>query len=249
MTFDWSIMMLTTGGQPLAKSISMCIGKVAPALGVVYGATEMQIGAFAYFDDAEKFEENCCGKPFQGAGMEMKIVDKNGTIVPLKTYGEIYIRSEAIFKEYFNDPEHTTAVKTSDGWYKTNDLGKLTENGILYVEGRTSSVITSGGMNVVPDILERIIESHPEVEAAVIVPVPDEAYYQVLCACVVLQPKSDLTEQQLRNFLQEYHNDKPGIFTVLPKYYLFPKRFPEVYTGKPSRKILTDIAASSFGGR
>lgn len=233
----------------MSKSISKCIGKVAPALGLAYGATEIQIGAFAYFDDVEKFEENCCGNLFQGAGMEMKIVDENGTIVPLDTYGEIYIRSEAVFKEYFNDPEHTAAVKTSDEWYKTNDLGKLTENGILYVEGRKSSMIICGGMNVVPDILERIIESHPGVEAAVIVPVPDEAYYQVVCACVVLQPGSDVNEQQLRNFLREYYNDKPGLFTVLPKYYLFPKKFPEVFTGKPSRKVITDMATSSFGGR
>ncbi|XP_045179237.2 medium-chain acyl-CoA ligase ACSF2, mitochondrial-like [Mercenaria mercenaria] len=247
LPFDWQISALATGGQPLSRSIAKCLGKITPAIVSAYGATEFQIAAIAFAIKEEQFEENCCGNLFQGPEIEMKVVDNDEKVVPINTYGEVYFRGDSVFKEYFHDEEKTAAVKTPEGWFKTNDIGKLNEKGVLYIQGRKSSTIISGGMNVSPDILERILESYPGLEAAVIVPVPDDVYYQVLCACVRLQPGSDVTEQQLRKFLEEYYNDKPGLFTVIPKFYLFQSQFPEVFTGKVSRKDLTDLASRTFG--
>lgn len=102
-------------------------------------------------------------------------------------------------------------------------------------------------MNVQPDTLERLIELYTDVETAIVVPVPDDVYFQVLCACVRLKPGSEVTEQQLRAFLEDYYNDKEGVFTVLPTYYMFLTEFPLVYTGKVSRTKLMDLALRKFG--
>lgn len=247
LVFDWPIFAIASGGQPLSKSVAKCIGKISPMFVVAYGSTETQITSVGVFMTDEQFEENCCGKIYQGPEIELKVVDDDGKILPTNTYGEVYIRGDSVFKEYFHDEEKTAEVKTADGWYMTNDLGKLTEKGVLYIQGRKSSAIISGGMNVIPDILERVIELHADVEAAVVVPVPDDVYHQVLCACVRLKPGSDVTEQQLRAFLEAYHNDKSGVFTVLPTYYLFLDEFPGVFTGKICRAKLRDLAVKTFG--
>ena len=109
---------------------------------------------------------------------------------------------------------------------------------MFYCGGRKSEMIISGGMNVVPSILEATIETFPGVESVICVLVPHEVLYQVICACVVLQYGSDVTGGELRNYCEVIHNDKPRLFTVVPTYYRFMREFPETYTGKVARKIL-----------
>ena len=122
----------------------------------------------------------------------------------------------------------------------------MLEDGSLIVEGRKSNMIISGGMNVAPEILEKLLNSCPGVESCVIVPVPDDVMYQVICACVKVVPGSDVDEATVRKFCEAAHSDKLGLFTVLPKYYIFMDSFPETNTGKVSRKQLADIAEKTF---
>lgn len=239
--------MLAIGGQPLNKGFARCVGKLAPMVIIAYGGTEFIFGSYGVLSKPEQFQENYCGTVHNIPGLELKIIDQDGEIVPINTRGEICIRSPAMFKEYYNDPVKTAEVKSHDGWYKTDDLGKLDENEMLYVVGRKSSMIISGGMNVAPDIIERVLESHNSVACAVIVPVPDQTYYQVLCACVLQNPGTDVTEQELRGYLDEYINDKPGSFTVIPMYYMIANQFPQLYSGKISRKALAELALEEFG--
>lgn len=246
LTFDLQTM-LSTGGQPLGKSIAHCIGRITHMLFIAYGGTEFQMASSHMCTRQDQFEPSLCGKPYGVMDLEIKIVDDSDNVVPVNTSGEILLRGDGVFEGYFNDPELTASVKTADGWYRTNDIGKFTENGLLYVYGRKSSVIISGGMKVSPEHIEHIIESFPEVESAIVVPIPDDAYYQVLCACVRVKPGSDVNEAKLRQLLEEYYNDKPGLFTVLPKHYLFLEEFPEVFTGKISRKMLETLVVQQFG--
>ena len=192
----------------------------------------------------DEFEDFCCGKIT--AGVSMKIVDDAGEIVPVNTSGEILIKSKNLFKEYCNDSEKTKAVYTSDGWFKTDDIGFMKENGMLFCVGKKTDMIISGGMNVAPVILEAIIEKYPGVARAICVPIPHSILHQVVCACVKLEEGSDVTEEQLRLYCEEIHNDKSRVFTVLPKYYMFKKEFPETYTGKIARRLLTTEATQLF---
>lgn len=230
----------------MSKVVLEAIGSVSPSLVVAYGGTEFLFIISDSIREKDKFGDFYTGKITSISGLEIQIVDENACIVPVNCKGEIYVRSPTLFKEYYNDPERTSKVMTSDGWYKTDDIGMMTPDGHFYVYGRKSSVIISGGMNVTPEIIEQSIRTCPDVAQVIVVPVPDDVYYQVLCACVLRKTGSKLTEDQLRAYCSEMHNDKPGLFTVLPKYYLFLETFPETSTGKNSRLELTTMAAKLF---
>ena len=164
----------------------------------------------------------------------------------MNTRGEILVKSKNLFKEYCNDAEKTKAAFTSDGWFKTDDIGFMKENGMLFCVGKKSDMIISGGMNVDPVILEATIEKYPGVARAICVPIPHRILHQVVCACVKLEEGSDVTEEQLRLYCEEIYNDKSRVFTVLPTYYMFKKEFPETYTGKIARRLLKTEATKLF---
>lgn len=243
---DWPVDGILTAGQPLTSSLAACVGKACKFLLCLYGGTEFGAVAQAKITDPNDFSEYGCGKPLKYPGLEIKIVDETGDIVPVNQRGEIFVRSDIIFKEFYNDPEKTRAVKSDDGWYKTDDIGRMTEQGELFAEGRKSNMIISGGFNVAPEILESVMKNFPGIESVIIVPVPDDVYYQVLCACVITKPGSQVKEEELRKQCQEYHADKPCLFTVLPKYFIFLEQFPETKNGKTSRKELERLALQRF---
>ncbi|XP_053383439.1 crotonobetaine/carnitine--CoA ligase-like [Mercenaria mercenaria] len=211
-------------------------------------ATEFILMSSMVVDDPEQFTEYACGRVVAGPGLEVKIVDDNEQIVPVNTGGEIYIRSPCMFKGYFNDKVRTDRVKSKDGWYRTGDLGKMNEDGFFYIDGRKSNIIISGGINVLPEVMEPVIKACPGIESVVVVPVPDDVSYQLLCVSIVPKPGSGLTAAQVQTFCEGLHNDRKGVFTVLPKFYLLFAKFPETRTGKTSRIELARIAAASVKG-
>ena len=152
---DWPIETVGSGGQPMTKQFTKCIGKMCKQCTIGYGGTEPMITSSIIINNPDEFEDFCCGK--NAAGISTKIVDEVGEIVPVNTRGEILIKSKYVFKEYYNDPEKTKACFTSDGWYKSDDIGFIKEDGNLFCVGRKSDMIISGGMNVAPSILEATI--------------------------------------------------------------------------------------------
>ena len=241
---DWPIESVGCGGQPITKAFANCIGKLCKKCLVGYAGTEFMLASSMIINHPDEFEDFCCGRIV--AGISTKIVDEAGEIVPVNTPGEILLKSNYLFKEYFNDPEKTKATFTSDGWFKTDDVGFMNEDGMLFCVGRKSDMIISGGMNVDPSILEATLERYPGVAQAICVPVSQDVLYQVVCACIKLEEESDVTEEQLRAYCEEIHNDRSRMFTVLPTYYLFKEKFPETYTGKTARRLLKAEAAKLF---
>ena len=242
---EWPLHALITGGQPISQKSAHCIGKLCKIFGNLYGSVEQWLTCCSRVDKIEDFVEYSIGKPLEGT--EMKIVDENEEIVPVNEKGEIYVKNEGMFKEYCNNPELTHACFTKDGWYKTDDIGYMTEDGTFFCTGRKSEIILSGGLNVTPSILEAILTSCPGVARAACVPVSDDVMFQVVCACVIVHNGSDVTEESIRRYCEDMHTDKPRLFTVLPKYYLFFESFPETFSGKVAKKELKKIAEGKFG--
>lgn len=242
LPFDWPVEEIEVAGQPLTSRLAASIPRACRRITCVYGGTEFICLTEGVINDPERFTEYCCGKPLRISDLEMKIVDESERIVPVNTRGEIYARSKNIFKGYFNDPEKTKSAFTADKWFKTDDIGRMNENGEFFVEGRKSNMIISGGYNVAPEILEQVMNHFPGVAAVIVVPIPDDIYHQVLCACVIKKQRSDITEEVVRKYCEDYHADKPGLFTVLPKYYIFLEMFPVTSIGKADRKELQKIA-------
>ena len=196
-------------------------------------------------DNIDDYVEYSIGTPLEG--VEMRIVDENEETVPVYEKGELFVKNEAMFKEYCNDPDMTKERITDGGWYKTDDVGYMTENGIFFCTGRKSEIILSGGLNVTPSILEAILTSCAGVARAACVPVTHEVMFQLVCACIIRQEGCEITEEKLRKYCEKMHADKPRLFTVLPKFYLFFEKFPETFSGKVNKKVLKRIAEDKFG--
>lgn len=231
-------------GQPIGEDLAACAVELCEYFIPFYGSTECIMANALVTQTPSDFHQYSCGKTMPG--VEVKVVGENGVTAGINILGEIYVRHPNMFKGYYNDLEKTAAVMTDDGWLKMDDIGRMDEDGVLYVEGRKSNMILSGGMNVSPTILEASMKTCAGIENVVVVPVSDPVRYRAICACVIIKTGYDVTEEQIRNFCRTIHNDKPGLFTVLPEFYMMMDKFPETNSGKTSRKELTLMAEKMF---
>lgn len=152
-----------------------------------YGATEM-CGFVTYSRPDDTFETllqsaGRCPKPF-----ELRIVDDHRREVPIGKIGEIAVRGPFMMKEYWNKPEQTAAVLDAEGWYYSGDLGRVDEQGNVYISSRKSEMFKTGGENVFPREIEDVLEQHPEVLMAAVIGVPHELYQEVGHAFVMPHP-------------------------------------------------------------
>ena len=139
-----------------------------------------------------------CGKETPQA--EIRICDDAGNTLKTGEVGEIVIVAETLAAGYWNRPEETAKSFRPDGLY-SGDMGKLDDEGYLYIVGRKIDMIISGGFNVYPAEIERVIGSHPNVDLVAIVGVAHEEWGETPVAVVV--PKGDIDNAQLEAGLQE----------------------------------------------
>jgi acyl-CoA synthetase (AMP-forming)/AMP-acid ligase II len=126
-----------------------------------------------------------CGRETPMA--EIRIVDTDGADLPTGEIGEIVIRSDSMARGYWNKPEETAATFRPDGLW-SGDLGRLDDEGYLYVSGRKTDMIISGGFNVYPAELERVIGGDPDVDLVAVVGAPHREWGETPIAVVVAKP-------------------------------------------------------------
>jgi len=117
--------------------------------------------------------------------------------------GEIQVRGWSVMRGYYNNAEATAKAFTEDGWLRTGDLGELLPGGRLRMVGRLKDVFRVGGENVAPAEVEEVLLSHPAVETAQVVGVPDARLGEVPCAYVTLRDGARATEEELVAFARE----------------------------------------------
>ncbi|MDA8359982.1 MAG: AMP-binding protein [Actinomycetota bacterium] len=135
------------------------------------------------------------GRPAPPA--EVRIVDDEGVEVPAGHVGDVRLRIPGRAREYFDDPG-ATASTWVDGWLITGDLGKVDEDGYLYIVGRRKDVIIRGGNNIHAADVEHVIVSHPDVAEAAVVGVPHPVLGEDVVAFVALRPGAKTTINALR---------------------------------------------------
>src|SRR3954470_6138203 len=126
-----------------------------------------------------------------------------GTEIRISEEKEIQVRSWSVMRGYCNNPEATAKAFTSDGWLRTGDLGELTADGRLRMVGRLKDVFRVGGENVAPAEVEEVLLSHPAVETAQVIGVPDARLGEVPCAYVTLRDGVSSTEEDLLSYMKE----------------------------------------------
>jgi fatty-acyl-CoA synthase len=134
-------------------------------------------------------------------GMEMRIASpETGEECEPGVVGEILFRGYARFEGYYKDPETTAAAIDADGWFHTQDLGAVREDGNLLFSGRLKDMLKVGGENVAAIEIEDYLVRHPAVNIAVVTGVRDARYDEVPAAFVQLAPGAALTEDELIDF-------------------------------------------------
>jgi len=143
-----------------------------------------------------------CGRETPMA--DIRIVGGDGNEVPRGEVGEIVIRADSVARGYWNRPVDTAATFRPDG-LRSGDLGRLDDEGYLYISGRRTDLIISGGFNVYPAELERVIGSDPAVELVAVVGAPDPEWGEVPVAVIVPAPGTDVSslEERVRRLCRE----------------------------------------------
>jgi long-chain acyl-CoA synthetase len=121
-------------------------------------------------------------------GVELKIIDADGTAQPPGTVGEVCIKSPSNMAGYWNRAEETTKTLIGDGWLRTGDAGLLDADGYLFIQDRIKDMIISGAENIYPAEVESAIYGHADVADVAVIGVPDEIWGEAVKACVVLKP-------------------------------------------------------------
>jgi long-chain acyl-CoA synthetase len=177
---------LLTGAAPISIDVLRDLASLDLPLREVYGQTEAS-GPTSNNRPGET-RWGSVGRPFPGS--EVRIADD----------GEILVRGDHVFLGYFQDPAETAEV-LKDGWLHSGDLGRIDEDGYLYVTGRKKEIlITAGGKNISPRNIEEAIKSHGLVEEAVVI--GDRRRF--LSALIVLDPKSKVDRGQAKSLIWEH---------------------------------------------
>jgi len=166
------------------------------------------------------------------AGTQFKVCDfESGKLLPLGSDGELCLRSPALFSGYWGKPEMNDEL-FDNGWFKTGDLGVITEEGFIRYLGRRKEMIKVNGMSVFPTEIETLFGRHPAVLASAVIPREDEKTGQKPVAFVVLRPQSDDTDETL----QAWCKDTMAIYKV-PEIRLVDE-LPMTATGKVKKNEL-----------
>ncbi|RMF14864.1 MAG: hypothetical protein D6761_08790 [Candidatus Dadabacteria bacterium] len=154
------------------------------------------------------------------------------TPLPPGEVGEIAVAGPSLFQGYLDDPEASSSAFLGE-WFLTGDGGHLDEHGYLYVSGRRSDLILSGGVNVYPREIELVLQEHPAVLEAVVIGVPDDKWGERVVACVRLAEAEVDTSEMLFDFCRE----RLARYKV-PKEIIPVEAFPRNPTGKILRRAL-----------
>ncbi|CAM8896919.1 unnamed protein product [Rhodiola kirilowii] len=234
-----SLEFLGVGAAPLGKDVVGAFTSKFPnvVLGQGYGLTESTGPVTRAVGLEESLRWGSAGKLV--GSCEVKIVDtESGVALGPNQRGELWIRGPIVMKGYVGDAESTAATLTSDGWLKTGDVCYVDEEGYFYVVDRLKELIKYMGYQVAPAELEQLLQSHPEINDAAVIPYPDELAGQIPMAFIVRQPHSSIDEAQVKDFVASQVAPYKRIRKVA-----FVNSIPKSPAGKILRKTLRETLA------
>jgi len=174
-----------------------------------------------------------CGQPI---GNEMKVFDENDREVSNGELGEIVLRGENIFKGYFKN-EEATEKAFQNNWFHTGDIGYRDDEEFFYIADRKSDMIIRGGENIYPREIDELLFSHPAIQSAAVIGIPDDLYGEEVAAFVVLKEGAgETSDEDLIGFCKTHLADYK-----CPKTIHFVEDIPKGPTGKLLKRELARI--------
>ena len=231
-----SLRYVLSGGEKTPLSLFEELSEKGIYFTQVFGQTEnSSILALPYRDASRK--RGSVGFPVFHC--EVKLIDEQGDEVPRGSVGEIVVRGPTVMMGYWNNPEETSKTIVN-GWLRTGDLGRTDEEGYFYIVDRKKDMYRSGGENVYPAEVEKILYHHPKILEAAIIGVPDEKWGETGKAFIVLKSGEEMTKEEVLQFL----NGKIGKYKF-PTYVEFVKNLPHSESGKVKKASLMEGEKSS----
>ncbi len=175
------------------------------------------------------------GSVGRATGIEIAALDEDWNPVAAGTAGEVAVRGPSIVDGYRDNPEANLA-SFRDGWFRTGDLGSLSADGYLTLEGRIKELINRGGEKISPLEVETVLLAHPEVREAVVYGLPDDKYGEVVAAVIVARAPVAIDE------LIRHCAERLAAFKV-PVSVAVMDRIPTGPTGKVQRRLIAGLVA------
>jgi acyl-CoA synthetase (AMP-forming)/AMP-acid ligase II len=200
-----SLKMLISGASPLSTRTkeAICEEFLGSGLHEFYGATEAGVVTNLKPKDQSR-KIRCVGQPV--AELEIQIRDEEGNVKKPNEIGDIWLRGPTLFEGYFNDPIKTAEVKQND-WCNLGDIGRVDEEGFLYLIDRRKDVIKSGGVNIYPIEIEEVILRDTAVKECAVVGMSDQRWGESTQAFIVTDESIETIGVRLNSLCQQYLAD------------------------------------------
>jgi len=236
--FMWfnNIRLFISGAAPLSEQILSDFKKKFKKATMIegYGLSECSPVVGTNLMDKQKILS--IGLPLES--YEVKIVDDDLMEVPTGDIGEIIVKGDCVMQGYYKNDEATQST-IINGWLRTGDLGKVDEDGFIYIVDRKKDLIICKGINVYPREIEELIQKIDEVDAAAVVGIADETKDEKIIAFVQL--KEDISQQIDSKYIKKYLKPHLANFKM-PKEIHIIKELPRNATNKVlKRKLKEDI--------
>jgi len=229
-----SLRFCTSGGAPLPVPL---VEKYTKEKNIRFkqgfGMTEFGPGIFALAPEDAIRKAGSIGRP--NFFVDAQIVDDRNRPLGPNEAGELILKGPSYCSGYFNNPEATKSAVDENGYFHTGDIAQYDEEGYFYIVDRKKDMFISGGENVYPAEIEKVLYQHPAVHMCAVIGLPDVKWGEVGKACVVLKPGQSASEAELLNLMTE-HLAKYKV----PKSVAFMEALPISAAGKILKRELRE---------
>ena len=221
-----------------------CINEMNMAeVAIAYGMTETSpVSCQTLHDDDLDRRTATIGRAHPH--IEVKIVDpETGDVVDRGQPGEFCTRGYSVMLGYWENPEKTAEAIDQDGWMHTGDLAVMREDGYCTVVGRIKDMVIRGGENVYPREVEEFLYTHPDIEDAQVIGVPDAKYGEEICAWIKLKPGAEPLDA---NAIRAFAQNRLAHYKI-PRYVHLVEEFPMTVTGKIRKVQMREESVQILG--
>lgn len=214
---QWRLMHI--GAQPVPPSLVKHWKAYFPKMqyDTNYGLSESTGPGCVHLGIENEHKVGAIGLP--GFNWEARIVDEEGNEVKKGDVGELVVRGDGVMKEYYKNPE-ATAKAIRNGWLYTGDMGRVDEEGFIYLVDRKKDLIICGGENVFPVEVEDFLHNLPGVKDVAAIGLPDDRLGEIVAVIVEVVPGKTLTEEEVLKFcdsLPKYKRPRKVFFGDVPR--------------------------------
>ena len=234
--FDTSTLTSVGGGG--APAPPQLVGRVGSAFkeakpNIGYGMTETN--AYGPGNSGADYEARPTSTGRSTPILKLEIRDPEANPLPTGERGEIWMKGPNVIRGYWNKAE-ATAETIVDGWLRTGDLGRIDDEGFVYIEDRAKDMILRGGENVYSAEVEAALYEHPKVYEAAVFGLPHERLGEEVAAAIVPRPGESIDEDELRGFLAQHI----AAFKIPTRLFFHAEALPRNPAGKILKRQLRD---------